>query len=211
MEARTSGSSVLIHCVAGISRSVTITIAYLMKQYRMPLQKAYDYIKNRRPAISPNLNFMGQLLEYERMLDLGSNEHSPELKAMDPLATALEETLEINTTLHPSDNPSKLISDSLTSMERSSSTSSSHSSVGGYKHSLSYDRQDSGNIFSGTGLSASYSTGQHPFILKQPSRKKRTQSEADMKLSKLAGSEVKDGYGKRMTEPALPRVTDTRN
>ena len=201
----------LIHCVAGISRSVTITIAYLMKQYQMPLQKAYDFIKNKRPAISPNLNFMGQLLEYERMLDLGNNEHSPELKAMDPLATALGEILEIDTSCQPMDHPSKLINEPLSSMERSSSTCSSLSSSGGYKHSLSYGRQDSGGIFSGTGLSASYSTGQHPFILKQPSRKKRTQSEADMKISKLVGSDVKDSYGKRKTEPTLPRVTDAGN
>ena len=51
--------------MAGISRSVTLTIAYLMHHFTMPMQGAYQYVKERRPAISPNLNFMGQLVEFE--------------------------------------------------------------------------------------------------------------------------------------------------
>lgn len=64
-EARKQKSCILIHCMAGISRSVTLTIAYLMKYFGMPMQSAYQYVKERRPAISPNLNFMGQLVEFE--------------------------------------------------------------------------------------------------------------------------------------------------
>ena len=63
--ARKQQSCILIHCMAGISRSVTLTIAYLMKHFTMPMQAAYQYVKERRPAISPNLNFMGQLVEFE--------------------------------------------------------------------------------------------------------------------------------------------------
>lgn len=55
--------------MAGISRSVTLTIAYLMKHFAMPMQIAYQYVKERRPAISPNLNFMGQLVEFENCAD----------------------------------------------------------------------------------------------------------------------------------------------
>ena len=70
-EARKKNDVLLIHCMAGISRSVTVTIAYLMSRFRMPMQRAYQFVKDKRPAISPNLNFMGQLVEFERELELG--------------------------------------------------------------------------------------------------------------------------------------------
>lgn len=67
-EARRNKCNVLIHCKAGISRSPTIAIAYLMKWKRLHLQDAYNFVKRCRPQISPNLNFMGQLVSYERQL-----------------------------------------------------------------------------------------------------------------------------------------------
>lgn len=51
--------------MAGISRSVTLTIAYIMAFFNLSMQDAYQYVKDKRPAISPNLNFMGQLVEFE--------------------------------------------------------------------------------------------------------------------------------------------------
>ena len=57
---------VLVHCLAGISRSATICIAYLMYHKRLPLEAAYDFVKCRRQLIAPNLNFMRQLVEFEQ-------------------------------------------------------------------------------------------------------------------------------------------------
>ncbi|KAM9326231.1 dual specificity protein phosphatase 5 [Gastrophryne carolinensis] len=62
---RHSGGRVLVHCEAGISRSPTICMAYLMKTKRFRLEEAFEYIKQRRSLISPNFSFMGQLLHYE--------------------------------------------------------------------------------------------------------------------------------------------------
>ena len=68
---RESGGKVLIHCRAGISRSATICIAYLMYGGRLTLDEAHDYLKRCRPLISPNLNFMQQLAEFEGCLKTG--------------------------------------------------------------------------------------------------------------------------------------------
>uniref|UniRef100_A0A671SC13 protein-tyrosine-phosphatase n=1 Tax=Sinocyclocheilus anshuiensis TaxID=1608454 RepID=A0A671SC13_9TELE len=70
-EAHQCGRGVLVHCQAGVSRSATIVIAYLMKHTLMTMTDAYKYVWGRRPIVSPNLNFMGQLLAFERDLNSG--------------------------------------------------------------------------------------------------------------------------------------------
>ena len=39
-----------------------------MQYYGLPMQQAYQFVKDKRPAISPNLNFMGQLVEFDRTI-----------------------------------------------------------------------------------------------------------------------------------------------
>lgn len=60
-----SGGKVLVHCEAGISRSPTICMAYIMRTQQLRLDAAFDIIKQRRDVISPNFSFMGQLLQFE--------------------------------------------------------------------------------------------------------------------------------------------------
>ncbi|XP_056095910.1 dual specificity protein phosphatase 16 [Rhinichthys klamathensis goyatoka] len=67
-KAKASDARVLVHCLAGISRSATIAIAYIMKRMDMSLDEAYRFVKEKRPTISPNFNFLGQLLDFEKKL-----------------------------------------------------------------------------------------------------------------------------------------------
>jgi hypothetical protein len=55
-----SSSAVLVHCYAGISRSATIVIAYLMST-GMTFNDAYQITKTKRPCINPNPGFMRQV------------------------------------------------------------------------------------------------------------------------------------------------------
>lgn len=67
---RQANGCVLVHCLAGISRSPTIAIAYVMRHLRVSSEEAYRYVKSKRASISPNFNFLGQLLEYEKQLQV---------------------------------------------------------------------------------------------------------------------------------------------
>jgi len=67
-EARQNECGVLVHCLAGISRSVTVTVAYLMHSLDLSLSDAYDHVKRCKPDVSPNFSFMGQLMDFERSL-----------------------------------------------------------------------------------------------------------------------------------------------
>ncbi|XP_024611576.1 dual specificity protein phosphatase 9 [Neophocaena asiaeorientalis asiaeorientalis] len=69
-EALSQNCGVLVHCLAGVSRSVTVTVAYLMQKRHLSLNDAYDLVKRKKSNISPNFNFMGQLLDFERSLRL---------------------------------------------------------------------------------------------------------------------------------------------
>ena len=59
---------VLVHCVAGVSRSASLCLAYLMKYHGMTLLEAHSLLKKARPIIRPNLGFWKQLVEYENLL-----------------------------------------------------------------------------------------------------------------------------------------------
>ncbi|RXG55751.1 Dual specificity protein phosphatase 7, partial [Armadillidium vulgare] len=69
-EARENGVGVLVHCLAGISRSVTITVAYLMYKKKLTLEDAYEYVRLKKANIAPNFNFMGQLQDFQQQLNL---------------------------------------------------------------------------------------------------------------------------------------------
>ena len=67
-EGRQKNVGVLVHCLAGISRSVTVTVAYLMFSMSLSFDDAYEFLRQVRPNISPNFNFIGQLADFDQTL-----------------------------------------------------------------------------------------------------------------------------------------------
>jgi len=62
---------ILIHCMAGISRSSTVVIGYLMRNNKWDTKTALTFVTSKRAVVSPNKGFILQLLMYEKKL-LGS-------------------------------------------------------------------------------------------------------------------------------------------
>ena len=60
--------NVLVHCQAGISRSATIVISYLMKKLELSAQEANKRVRSLRYQASPNEGFWNSLEDYEQYL-----------------------------------------------------------------------------------------------------------------------------------------------
>ena len=64
-EAIKNGGKVFVHCHAGISRSSTLIIAYMIKNLNYTFEDALAYCKEKRNKINPNSGFQEQLRKYE--------------------------------------------------------------------------------------------------------------------------------------------------
>ncbi|VDK84011.1 unnamed protein product [Litomosoides sigmodontis] len=60
------GGAVLVHCVAGVSRSTTICLAFLTKYRCRTLRDAYFLMLSKRPLVRPNIGFWKQLIQFEQ-------------------------------------------------------------------------------------------------------------------------------------------------
>ena len=65
---KNNNNKVLIHCEVGISRSSTVTIAYIMKRKNMKFVDAFEFVKTKRPRIKPRKEFQTKLKEFEMEL-----------------------------------------------------------------------------------------------------------------------------------------------
>ncbi|POI27539.1 hypothetical protein CIB84_008711 [Bambusicola thoracicus] len=67
-ECRLRGGGCLVHCLAGVSRSTTILVAYLMTVTELGWERCLAATKAVRSYASPNFGFQQQLQEYEQTL-----------------------------------------------------------------------------------------------------------------------------------------------
>uniref|UniRef100_A0A669P2R4 Dual specificity protein phosphatase 15 n=1 Tax=Phasianus colchicus TaxID=9054 RepID=A0A669P2R4_PHACC len=63
-QCRLQGGNCLVHCLAGISRSTTIVVAYVMAVTEMSSQEVLEAIRSVRPVANPNPGFKQQLEEF---------------------------------------------------------------------------------------------------------------------------------------------------
>ncbi len=65
---KTQKPHVLVVCRAGVSRSASVVIAWLMLSYQFSYQEAYKMTETSRPEICPNDGFVAQLKKFEILL-----------------------------------------------------------------------------------------------------------------------------------------------
>ncbi|XP_067303532.1 dual specificity protein phosphatase 19b [Pseudorasbora parva] len=69
-EASQQDGVVLVHCNAGVSRSASVVIGFLMSQEKMSFDEAFSAVKTARPSIQPNPGFISQLKKYNAIQTL---------------------------------------------------------------------------------------------------------------------------------------------
>ena len=108
-----SQAPTLVHCFAGISRSASVVISYVMKTAKMNARDAINHCKKIRPIINPNYGFVTQLIDYANELGLHrvstarmAEEISEEIFTMDEdLNWATRSTIFTSSTVQNEEHP----------------------------------------------------------------------------------------------------------
>ena len=65
-----NGSGVLVHCGAGVSRSASLCMAYLMRRFAWNAARARKHCQSRRSLVNPNDGFWRSLCAFEQTLGI---------------------------------------------------------------------------------------------------------------------------------------------
>ena len=63
---------ILVHCRAGVSRSVSVVAAYIIWKFRLNWKSALDLVIHHRSCACPNDGFRRQLFQWEEMCESGT-------------------------------------------------------------------------------------------------------------------------------------------
>ena len=61
------GSTVVVHCQAGISRSPAVIMAYLIRFKGMTVEEALEVVKRVRPRANPRQKLLDDLIKYQQL------------------------------------------------------------------------------------------------------------------------------------------------
>lgn len=73
----TNGGAVFVHCWAGISRSATIVISYIMQLEKLSYFDALNRTLSAKPDVQPNSGFVLQLRAFEKSLGIQRSSREP--------------------------------------------------------------------------------------------------------------------------------------
>ena len=59
------GGRIVVNCVAGVSRSASVCLAYKVRYEGLSLREAFDEVHKARPVVSPNVGFWQALVQWE--------------------------------------------------------------------------------------------------------------------------------------------------
>lgn len=58
---KNNNKNILVHCMAGGSRSVSIILYYIMKKYKKTFEEAYNFMNTKHNNMNVNKGFISQL------------------------------------------------------------------------------------------------------------------------------------------------------
>jgi protein-tyrosine phosphatase len=67
------GEKIYVHCFAGISRSATVVLYYIMLFHNYSFDSAFQFLRSKRVGIQPNLGFIKQLKSLEKKFVIVKN------------------------------------------------------------------------------------------------------------------------------------------
>ena len=75
--ANNPAAKIFVHCEAGVSRSASLVIAFLMKSEGLSFMDAFELVRSKRFQVLPNIGFASQLQRLEHELQPNSRSTSP--------------------------------------------------------------------------------------------------------------------------------------
>jgi len=99
-EAKEEGTSCLVHCKMGVSRSATVVLAYLMKEFNWTYEQTFQFTKQKRNCINPNDGFKQQLATYESILNAHRAKYNlfePQVDTVSSSNSNIQSCVKINT------------------------------------------------------------------------------------------------------------------
>nr|XP_041572408.1 protein phosphatase Slingshot homolog 3 isoform X1 [Taeniopygia guttata] len=102
---RAAGGRALVHCRMGLSRSAATVLAYAMKEFGWPLERALRHVQHCRPGVLPNPGFMRQLDFYQGILSASRHSSLWEPRAAEQTPHPEEDTVRDTSGLSPLSSP----------------------------------------------------------------------------------------------------------